>query len=576
MGDIVVDQEELYGASINAASRIESMGVVGSVLVSDTIYHDIKNHREFKLVSLGSFEFKNIERPMEVFALQKEGLVIPEAATLKGKFKAKVKKTSPVLYLLGVFLLIVLGWLGGGQLSGRGGKIHSMAILPLKFLSNSVDQEIMNEGLHNGLVSALGQLNSVRVISDRSTLPYANTEKPLNEISEELNVDGLVKGDISLFDDSILINLSLVKMVPREKVIWSQVYARKIDEILKLYQDVRTDIARKLDVNLTTSDINEQPNQTNVNPETNKAYIRGIYFLNKSTPEEFEKGMQYLLNAIEIDPADARGYAGLAMGYALLGHGPDPEDQVWKRGRAAAMQAIKLDSNLAEAHLVLAIIKCYYEWDWEGAQNGYRKALEINPSLAMAHFQYAWYLACLGHWDKAIEHHLQAKELDPLTPLNTSDMGSLYLWAGDVDKAFKEAKEGLELDPEFGHGWWVLGNVYVAKGMLEKAIEAHERAGAIHPIWRGALGGTLAIAGKLNEARAILLEFKTQEITPRSAFWIAYMYLTLGEYDQMYTWLDYEQHDPWLVSVRTWPEFRALHHDPRFQALLKRLNQPPI
>ena len=576
MGDIVIENEELYGAGVNAASRIESMGVAGSILISSPICQEIKNQQEFQLASLGFFEFKNINQPMEVFVLRNKGLVVPEAATLKGKFKEKVRKVNPLLYVLGVSLLLLIGWFTGRQPSSNGGVIQAMAVLPFKSASNITDQELMSEGMHDGLISALGQLGSVRVISQKSTLPYAQSGKSLKEISADLDVDGVVTGDLSLTGDSVHLNLRLVKTMPQEKELWAHAYDRKIDEILKLYQDVRTDIGRRIKVGLTTSDINAQPKVSDINPDTYKAYLRGMYFLNMSTPEDFDKGMQYLLNAVKFDPADPRAYAGLASGYARLGHGPDPEDQVWKRGRAAAMQAIKLDSTLAEAHAVLAIIKFYFEWDWNGAEHGFKKALEINPNLAMAHFQYAWYLACFGHFNEAIKHHLLAKELDPLIPIYTVDMGSLYLWAGEVDNAFEEVTEGLELDQNFGHGWWVLGNVYAAKGMFEEAIEAHQRAGSINPIWCGALGGTYALAGQLDKARTILEEFKSQEISPRSAFWIAYMHLTLGEYEEMYKWLDFEPHDPWLVSVRTWPEFRVLYEDPRFQAFLRRLNLPPV
>jgi class 3 adenylate cyclase/tetratricopeptide (TPR) repeat protein len=549
MGDIVIDNEELYGAGVNAASRIESMGVAGSILVSGTISKEIKNQHEFQMVSLGFFEFKNIENPMEVFALRNEGLVVPEAGTLKGKFKKKARKLNPLFYIVGIFLILAVGWWAGRQPSAlEGGVIQAMAVLPFQSSSGTEDQEIMSDGIHDGLISELGQLGSIRV---------------------------LVTGDLFVSEDSVLLNLRLVKTLPEEKVLWSSIYERKIDEILKLYQDVRTDIARRIKVGLTTYDIDNQPMESDVDAETYKAYLRGMYFLNKSTPEEFDKGMQYLQDAVELDPANPRAYAGLALGYMILGHGPDPENQVWKRGRAAALQAIKLDSTLAEAHAVLGMIKTYYEWDFEGAEKAYLKALEINPNLAIARFQYAWYLACFERFEEAIEHHILAKELDPLVPLFTYDMGSLYLWAGEVDKAFKEVQEGLELDPEFGHGLWVLGNVYVAKGMFEEAIEAHQHAASVHPIWRGALGGTYALAGQPDKTRSILEEFINRKIGPRSAFWIAYMYLTLGEYDEMYQWLDYELPDPWIVSIRTWPEYRILHDDPRFQALLKRLNLPP-
>ena len=577
MGDIVIDNEELYGAGVNAASRIESMGVAGSILLSGTISKEIKNQHEFQMASLGFFEFKNIEHPMEVFALQNDGLVVPEAGTLKGKFKKKARKLNPLFYIIGIFLILAIGWWAGRQPAAvEGGVIQAMAVLPFQSSSDMEDQKIMSEGIHDGLISELGQLGLVRVVDKRSTLPFTQSNKSLKEISQDLDVDGIVTGDLSVTEDSVLLDLRLVKTLPEEKVLWSNVYGRKIEEILKLYQDVKTDIARHIKVGLTTYDIDAQPREGDVDAETYKAYLRGMYFLNKSTPEEFDKGMQYLLDAVELDPANPRAYAGLALGYMKLGHGPDPENQVWKRGQAAALQAIKLDSTLAEAHAVLAMIKTYYEWDFEGAEMAYLKALEINPNLAIARFQYAWYLACFGRLEAAIKHHLLAKELDPLWPLYTYDMGSLYLYAGEIDKAFKEVQEGLELDPDFGHGQWVLGNIYVAKGMFEKAIQAHQRAASIHPIWRGALGGTYALAGQPDKTRAILQEFINQEISPRSALWIAYMYMTLEDYDEMFKWLDYELPDPWIVAIRAWPEFSVVHGDPRFQALLQRLNLPPI
>jgi TolB-like protein len=577
MGDIVIDDEELYGAGVNAASRIESMGVAGSILVSGTISKEIRNQQEFQMASLGFFEFKNIEHPMEVFAIRNEGIVVPEAGTLKGKFKKKARKLHPLFYIIGIFLILTIGWWAGRQPSGdEGGIIQAMAVLPFQSSSGNEDQEIMSGGIHDGLISELGQLGSVRVVDKQSTLPFTQTEKSLEEISKDLNVDGLITGNLSVSDDSVLLDLRLVKTLPEERVLWSNVYGMKIDEILKLYQDVKTDIARRINVGLTTYDINDQPREIDVDAETYKAYVRGMHFLNKSTPEEFDKGMQYLRDAIDLDPANPRAHAGMALGYMILGHGPDPDEQVWKRGKAAAIQAIKLDSTLAEAHAVLGMIKTYYEWDFEGAEIAYLKALEINPNLAIARFQYAWYLITFGRYEEATVHHLLAKELDPLWPLYTYDMGSLYLWTGEVDKAFKEVQEGLELNPEFGHGLWVLGNVYVAKGMYEEAIEAHQRAASIHPIWGGALGGTYALAGQPDKTRSILEEFINQEISPKSAFWIAYMYMTLGEYDEMYKWLDYEMPDPWIVSIRTWPEYRILHDDPRFLAFLKRLNLPPI
>ena len=283
-----------------------------------------------------------------------------------------------------------------------------------------------------------------------------------------------------------------------------------------------------------------------------------MYLINGSTPEEHEKGMLYLHEAVSFDPANPLAYLGLAKGYIVLGHGPNPDDDVWSRAKAAAMQAIKLDSTLSEAYTVLAILKFYRDMDWEGAGIYFKKTLEMNPNQALAHFQYAWFLAVFGRFEEAILHHQLAKELDPLVPLYTSDLGSLYYWAGELDLALKEAKEGLELDPEFGHGWWALGNVYVGMKKFDKAIEAHKKASVIHPIWKGALAGTYALSGNNSEAVKVLTEFKQQDLSPRSAFWLAYTHMTLGNLDSTFYWLDYQPPDPWIVSIRSWPEFRVV------------------
>jgi class 3 adenylate cyclase/TolB-like protein len=265
MGDIVIDNDELYGAGVNAASRIESMGVAGSILVSGTISKEIKNQHEFQMVSLGFFEFKNIEYPMEVFALRNEGLVVPEAGTLKGKFKKKARKLNPLFYIIGIFLILAIGWWAGRQPSAvEGGVIQGMAVLPFQSSSGTEDQEIMRDGIHDGLISELGQLGSVRVVDKKSTLLFTQSNKTLQEISQDLEVDGIVTGDLSVSEDSVLLNLRLVKTLPEEKVLWSSIYERKIDEILRLYQDVRTDIARRIKVGLTTYDIDNQPMESDV------------------------------------------------------------------------------------------------------------------------------------------------------------------------------------------------------------------------------------------------------------------------------------------------------------------------
>jgi serine/threonine-protein kinase len=249
---------------------------------------------------------------------------------------------------------------------------------------------------------------------------------------------------------------------------------------------------------------------------------------------------------------------------------------MWKRAAAAARQAITLDSTLAEAHTILAIVKSHFEWNWEEAEKGFLKALAINPNQASAHFQYAWYLAVFGRFDEAIVHHKMAKELDPLRPFFTSDMGSLYYWTDSLELALKEAHEGLQLNPEFGHGWWVLGNVYVGMKQYDKAIEAHMKASSINPIWKGALASTYAFSGDKIAAREVLEELKYQEMSTRVAFWLAHTYMALGEFDSTFYWLNNQPQDFWVGFIRTWPEFKLLYKDARFHQLISEQGLPPL
>ncbi|MFQ5889208.1 MAG: tetratricopeptide repeat protein [Gemmatimonadota bacterium] len=180
--------------------------------------------------------------------------------------------------------------------------------------------------------------------------------------------------------------------------------------------------------------------------------------------------------------------AGLALGYVTVGHGPAQTPDTWARARAAAERALKLDSTLAEAHAALADIKLYYEWDWAGAEQAFRWANELNPSLAMNHFHYAWYLALVGRLDEAIVEHERAQELDPLTSSLSASLGWLYLYVGQYDVALNEARKALELNPNDSWGFLTLGVAYSLKGMHEEAIAAHEKAVAINPLWKWALG----------------------------------------------------------------------------------------
>ncbi len=452
----------------------------------------------------------------------------------------------------------------------------SIAVLPLDNLSDVPENEYFIQGMHDALIGALGKIGALRVISRSSTLPYAEQEINIQKIAKDLDVDLIVEGSVYGYQDSIRIQLQLIKAFPKEKHLWAQDYHGELPQVLKLHSQAVTDIAHEIEIQLTPNETTKLVSTRSVNPNTYRSYLRGMYYVNKSTADDFKKGIYHLNQAIEHDPADPLAYAGLAMGYAVLGHGPEPKITMWKRAKAAALTAISLDPNLAEAHAVLGIVQTYLEGDWEGAEKSYQRSISLNPNLALSHFNYAWFQVLFGRFDEAFRAHKKAKELDPLTAIYTADLGSLYYWVDQYDRSIEELQEALELSPEFGHAWWAIGNTYAGLGDFEKAISAHKKATRIHPAWSWALGNTYVLAGKMDSARAVITELKTNEVNPRTAFGLAMIYTSMGDFDKAFDWLRFMPQDHWIPWIRTWPDFRPLRDDPRFNAFLKEMNLPPV
>ena len=581
IGDIIVDEGELYGDGINIASRIESMGVAGSVLLSGTVYNEIKNQPDFVLQSLGQFDFKNVSEPVEVFALANENLIVPKASRLKGgKFKERSSQKRLIFYMALVAFLMIIGWgiwqnLNPPDRTTK--RIQSIAVLPLKDLTNQEEQSYLIEGLHAGLIGSLGNLGDLKIISKFTASKYLDSlDIQLNSIAGNLGVDGILRGEFYNNNDSLEIHLELIKPIPNEELIWSNQYMVGVSEMPNVQRDVTMQIAQAVDINIAPDKLLQLTNKSDVDAEIYKAYLRGIHFLNKSTPDDFRKGMSYLQEAVSLDPANPLVYTGLAWGYVVLAHGPNPDETMWKRAKAAAIQAIKLDSTIAEAHAILAIVTSHFEWKYEEAAKAFEKALAINPNDAMTHFQYAWFLTAFDRWEEAIYHHKLAKELDPLNPAITSDMGSLYYWTDSLELALKEAQEGLQLNAEFGHGWWVLGNIYNGMKEYDQAIEAHIKAASIDPIWKGALASTYAFSGDAKSARDLIAEIKGEQMSARTTFWLAHAYMALDELDSTFYWLNYQPQDWWIGFIRTWPEFKLLYDDNRFHQLIADQGLPPI
>jgi TolB-like protein/Tfp pilus assembly protein PilF/tRNA A-37 threonylcarbamoyl transferase component Bud32 len=478
-----------------------------------------------------------------------------------------------------ITLLAVLVGLNVGGLRDRlwpgaaAPKIQSLAVLPLEDLSGDKEQEYFADGMTEELITNLAKISALKVISRTSVMQYKGTKKALPQIAKELNVDAVIEGSVLREGGRVRITAQLIQ-ASTDQHLWAESYERDLRSVLAMQSEIASVIAEKVRAALTPTERARLAGARPVNPEAYEAYLKGKFYLNKYTPEGFEKGLAYLNQAIEKDPTNPLPYAELALGYGMMGHEQAPE--TFPRARAAALKALELDETLAEAHEALAEIKLYADWDWAGAEQGFRRALEINPNLAQGHIHYSWYLQLVRPLDEAIAEMKRGQELDPLTPLWSAWLGWQYWEAGQNDNAVDAARKSLELDPNFPVGLYILGAAYAQKGMYAEAVAVHQKAGLASPAWRWPLGRTYALAGRKEEARKVAAELE-REPAGLNPWGLAEIYTALGEKDAAFRWLEacFRSRSGFLPWIRIEVPFKPLHSDPRFQDLVRRMNLPP-
>ncbi len=451
-------------------------------------------------------------------------------------------------------------------------KIQSIAVLPLANLSGDPQQEYFADGMTEELITNLAKISALKVISRTSMMQYKSTKKSLPQIAEELNVDALIEGSVLREGGQVRITAQLIQ-ASTDQHLWAESYQRDLRGVLALQSEIASAIGDKVRAAVTPSERARLARARTVNPEAYESYLKGKFYLNKMTPEGFEKGLAYLKQAVEIDPTDPLPYAGLALGYSLIGHEAIPDNLI--PAKAAALKALELDPTLLDAREALAEIKLYWDWDWTGAEEAFERLLAQNPNLPEVHAHYSWYLELMGRVDGAHAEMKRASVLDPLTPLWPAWQGWQFWKTGQYDKTLDGARKALELNPDFPWGLYVLGVGYAEKGMYEQAISAHQKAAGVSPTVRWALGYTYAVAGQREAAQKIATELIRKPL-PMDTWGLAEIYTGLGDKDEAFRWLDRcaALRFTWMPWITNEPPFKPLRPDPRFQALVRRMNLP--
>ncbi len=455
--------------------------------------------------------------------------------------------------------------------------IDSIAVLPLENLSRDPSQDYFSDGMTEALISDLAKIGSLKVISRTSAMRYKKTDKSLPEIAKELRVDAVVEGSVLLTGDRVRINAQLIE-AKTDQHLWAEQYERDLKNVLALQNEVARAIATEIKINLTPLEQSQLERSPIINPEAQKAYLKGLYYWNKRTEEALKKSIEYFELAVEQDPSYALAYVGLADAYIVISEwgGIKPND-AYQKAKALAMKALEIDDELAEAHISLATSKYFYDFDWTGAESAFRRGIELKPSYATAHQWYAEYLLFKKRYDEALGEIRRALDLDPLSLIINSTYGIILYDAGKVDQSFEQFRVTLEMDPDFFPAHYMLHLVYLSEGMFEKSVEELEKiylyVGAseedIKNIrkafetsgMRGVYHLNLEILGELS---------KSQYVDP---YHFAANYAALGEVDKAFEWLEvsYREHTALAITwFRVDKRFNDFCKDPRFKDLLKK------
>ncbi|MCW8985213.1 MAG: tetratricopeptide repeat-containing serine/threonine-protein kinase [Thermoanaerobaculales bacterium] len=480
-----------------------------------------------------------------------------------------------VIALAAVAVLVVVGvWIFPQLISTPTGEAaaRSIAVLPFDNLSGDPDQEYFADGMTEALITDLSRIGALIVISRTSVMRFKDSELSLPEIALELGVDAVVAGSVQREADQVRITAQLIDAAT-DRSLWADTFQRRIEGVLELQSEIARAIAAGIAVRISPEEESRLAASREVDPATYEAYLRGMHHLKKGSREGFERGMEYLHEAVDIDPADPLAHAGLANGYVTLGHTSGSAES-FKRAKAAARRAFEIDPSLAEAQAALAEVAMYFDWDWDSAELAFQRAIELSPSHAEVHAHYTWLHVLRGDWEEAIAEAKISEELDPLAPAFTSWLGELYWSAGRYEEALAAAEKALELNPGWARAHIDRGRAYLGLGRIEEAL-AETRIGAEkNPRWKPFLGNTLVGAGHRKEAALLMEELLAAPEGEVNPVFLSSFQAVYGDLDGAMATLErgYETRDGLMPWIGSWFDYGDLQNDPRFQDLLDRLN----
>ncbi|HEY6443273.1 MAG TPA: hypothetical protein VIY66_08035, partial [Candidatus Acidoferrales bacterium] len=458
--------------------------------------------------------------------------------------------------------------------------IDSLAVLPFENASRDPENEYLSDGIAGSLINILATVPKLRVMAQSTVFRYKGRGIDPQAVGRELNVRAVLTGRMMQSGGSLRIGTELVDVATGSQ-LWGAQYDRKPGDIFAIQDEISNEISGNLRLKLTRAEKKRLTKRQTHDADAYRLYLQGRHHWNRWTEEGFYKAIEYFQQAVDKDPGYALAYAGIADSHVLLGWNSYlPSKDAYPKAKAAAMEALRLDPDLGEAHTPLAAVLWLHDWQWHEAQIEFKRSLALNPAYPTANHWFAEYVMTMGHHEEAIARMRKSQELDPLSLIIGDAIGwSLYM-ARRYDDAIEQLQRTVELDPNYPVTYWVLSLLLRKMDHYERAIAEGEKSVNLSggsPMMRAALAQTFATAGRKEKAIEILDDLaklaKQKYVAP---YFFAGIHVGLGENDRAMECLEksYEEHSHWLIYLHMDPALDALRSMTRFQELLQRVGLP--
>tara|TARA_R110002126_G_scaffold1440_4_gene8275 strand:+ start:6168 stop:8069 length:1902 start_codon:yes stop_codon:yes gene_type:complete len=546
IGDVVHDEEGVFGDAVNVAARVQSLSVPGGVMISGKVFEEIKNHPGIKVEAFGEHDLKNVFNPISIFALANEGLSIPEQSYVR-------------------------------EITGS--HKNSVAVLPFANLSPNPENEYFSDGVTEEIINALVKVDGLQVPSRTSVFAYKNTKKDIREIGKELNVATILEGSVRQAGNKIRVTAQLINTTDGFHV-WSESYDGETKDIFKVQDEIAKMIAEKLESNFEMESESKLYEASTDSVVAYNHYLQGLFYWNKRTPESVQKAIKCYEKAIRKCITYTKAYSGLANCYSFLGSiGYLKGKEAFTRAEKYALKALELNDFRGGSYVALGFVDLLYNWNFERAEANFRKAITMEPNNEEARLALSMYYRVIGDLERMLHHTKVAVQVAPVSLPALLQLGQAYLLMERYDKALETFEKILELDPLFRAALEGLALTYAAQEKYGKAMKAVKKyMKQVDSDYKGGtqLGYIAALQGDRKTAEEnikVIAEREKSNPDLNLSLDYAVIFAALGDNDEAFKYLNKAVDEKLgsILLVKTMNPIIRLQNDPRYLQLLERI-----